>query len=102
MNRGEVWWAGSPEGKRRPYLILTRQAVIPHLHSVLAVPASTTVRGIPTEVALGPDDGMPAECVLQLDNLTLMPKLFLRDRITRLSRRQMDDVCGALRVATAC
>ena len=102
MNRGEVWWAESPEGKRRPYLVLTRQAAIPVLHSVLAVPATRTVRGIPSEVALDVDDGMPAACALSLDNLTVMPKSFLVDRVTRLGMDRMADVCTALRVATGC
>lgn len=102
VNRGEVWWAASPEGKRRPYLVLTRQSAVALVHSVLAVPASRTVRDIPTEVAVGPADGMPEACVLTLDNLTLMPKLFLKERVTRLSLRRMHEVCEALRIATGC
>ena len=51
VNRGEVWWAEHPDAGRRPYLVLTRQAAIPVLNRVLAVPATRTVRGIPTEVA---------------------------------------------------
>lgn len=102
VNRGEVWWAESPAGKRRPYLVLTRQTAIPVLHSVLAVPATRTVRHIPTEVALDGDDGMPAPCALSLDNVTVMPKLLLVEQVTRLGIDRMAEVCGALRVATGC
>ncbi|MDP3984953.1 MAG: type II toxin-antitoxin system PemK/MazF family toxin [Acidimicrobiia bacterium] len=102
MNRGEIWWAASPGGKRRPYLVLTRQAAIGRLHSVLAVPATTTVRQIPTEVGLNRADGMPSPCALSFDNLTLMPKSLLTERITRLSLARMEDVCRAVRVATGC
>jgi mRNA interferase MazF len=102
VKRGEVRWAVSPQGIRRPYLVLTRQTVVNALHSVLAVPATRTVRGIPTEVRLGLDDGMPEACVLSLDNVTLMPKAFLGERITRLSARRMRAVCQALQIATGC
>jgi mRNA interferase MazF len=102
VNRGEVWWAESPSAARRPYLVLTRQAAIPVLHSVIAVPATRTVRGIPTEVVLDVEDGMPRECALSLDNTTLMPNALLVERVTRLGLDRMAQVCQALRVATGC
>ena len=43
--QGEVWWAEHPDAGRRPFLVLSRQAAIPVLHSVLAVPATRTIRG---------------------------------------------------------
>lgn len=100
--RAEVWWAESPSEKRRPYLVLTRQSAIEHLHSVLAVPATRTVRGIPTEVPLDEDDGMPQPCALSLDNAVLMPKAFLLERQCRLTLDKMAEVCRALRIATGC
>src|SRR5216683_2304700 len=81
VGRGEVWWVEDPEAGRRPHLVLTRAPAIPVLHSLLAVPATTTVRRIPTEVRLSTEDGMPRACALSLDNLTLMPKAFFRERI---------------------
>ena len=45
---------------------------------------------------------MPDECVLSLDNATLMPKSFFRERICALRPETMDDVCRALAVATGC
>ncbi len=100
--RGEVWWAESPSAKRRPYLVLTRQAAIQHLHVVIAVPATRTVRHIPTEVGLGVDDGMPQPCALSLDHLATMPQAFLVKRICRLEIAKMAEVCRALGVATGC
>jgi mRNA interferase MazF len=100
--RGEVWWAELPDAGRRPYLVLTRQSAITALHSVLAAPATRTVRQIPTEVGLDRADGMPDECALSLDNLTVMPKEFFRERITRLSVERMNEVCRALTLATGC
>lgn len=102
MTRGEVWWVEDAEAGRRPFLILTREEALPVLHSLIGVPATRTVRGIPTEVALGPADGMPAECVLSLDNTTLLPKSYFVERICRLGLDRMRDVCSALGVATGC
>jgi mRNA-degrading endonuclease toxin of MazEF toxin-antitoxin module len=53
-------------------------------------------------VPLGPDDGMPTECVLSLDNTTLVPKVVFVERICRLSLERMREVCAALNVATGC
>ena len=102
MNRGEIWWAEHPEAGRRPYLVLTRQAAIPVLDRVLAVPATRTVRNIPSEVQLDEDDGMPEPCALSFDNITTMPKALLTNRISRVSVEKLDAICRALRAATAC
>ncbi len=82
--------------------MLSRQAVIEHLHSVLAVPATRTIRSIPTEVELGPEDGMPEHCALTLDNVVLMPKSLFTERVTRIGIERMVRVCEALRIATGC
>jgi mRNA interferase MazF len=100
--RSEIWWVEHPDAGRRPFLVLTRQAAIPVLNAVLAVPASRTIRQIPTEVVLDRDDGMPEECVLSLDNLTLVPKELFQARITRLPVERMSEVCRALTLASGC
>jgi mRNA interferase MazF len=102
VNRGEVWWLEHPDAGRRPACVLTRQAAIPVLTSVLVVPATRTVRGIPTEVALGPEDGMPDDCVLACDNVSVVPKALLVDRITRLRPGKLAQLCSALDVAAGC
>ena len=102
MNRGEVWWAEVPETGRRPFLIMTRDAAIAVLHSVLAAPVTKTVRGIPTELALTEEDGMPQECAATFDNLRVVPKAYLVDRITQLGPTRMREACGAARRALDC
>lgn len=100
--RGEIWWVEHPEAGRRPFLVLTRQAAIPVLNSVLGVPATRTIRQIPTEVVLDKADGMPEECALSLDNVTTVPKELFNARITRLSIGRMSEVCRALSLASGC
>jgi mRNA interferase MazF len=102
VNRGEVWWFEHPDAGRRPYLVLTRQAAIPVLNRVVAVPATKTIRDIPTEVKLDEGDGMPESCALSFDNITTMPKALLTTRICRVSVEKLEEMCRALRAATAC
>ncbi len=102
MTRGEMWWAETPEGGRRPHLILTRAAATDVLDRLLCVPATRTVRFIPTEVRLDGDDGMPQVCALTLDNIRPLPKAALRDFICTLSDERMHQVCRALSVAVDC
>jgi mRNA interferase MazF len=102
VNRGEVWWAEHPDAGRRPYLILTRQGAIPVLSRVLAVPATRTIRGIPTELVLDEDDGMPQRCALSFDNVVTMPKSLFTERICRLGVARLDQVCRVLRTAAGC
>lgn len=102
MRRGEVWWLEVPEAGRRPVCIVTREAAIDVLTSVLVAPATRTIRDIPTEVRLTKRDGMPSLCVLSFDNLVTVPKAFLTERITTVPEARMPELCEALRTATGC
>jgi mRNA interferase MazF len=100
--RGEIWWYEHPQAGRRPYLVLTRSEAVPVLEQVLGVPATRTVRGIPTEVRLDEADGLPVPCVLTLDNLSPIRPALCTRRIATLGPDRMREVCDALRAATAC
>jgi mRNA interferase MazF len=100
--RGEVWWHEHPDEGRRPYLILLRDAAIPVVNQLLAVPATRTRRGIPTEVDLDESDGMPQPCVLTLDNIRQVRPAYLTGRITSLGPERMRNVCDALHAAVGC
>lgn len=102
MRRGEVWWVERPGARRRPHLVLTRDAAIDRLATVLGVPATTTIRNIPSEVELGPEEGMPKPCALTLDNVRVLRKSYFVERICQLGPEPMDRVCRALNVATGC
>lgn len=81
---------------------MTRSTAIPVLHNLLAAPITRTVRGIPTEVPLGADDGMPSECAASFDNLRVVPKAYLVDRVCTLDAIRMVDACRALRASVDC
>ena len=100
--RGEVWWGEIESIGRRPFLVMTRSAAIPVLRSVLAAPVTRTVRNIPTELALGPDDGMPTACAASFDNLRVVAKAYLVDRQCTLEPARLVEACRALRAAVDC
>lgn len=100
LKRGEVWWAEPPEERPRPVLILTRDRAIGVMQRVLVAPLTTTVRDIPTEVALDHRDGVPRRCVVSLDNVAPLSKTCLVQRITQLSPQRMAEVRRALTRAT--
>lgn len=102
MRRGAVWWAEIPDTGRRPFLVMTREAAIPLLHSVIAAPVTRTVRGIPTELALSRDDGMPVDCAAAFDNLRVVPKAYLVEHITQLGPTRMQEACMAAKQALDC
>ena len=102
MRRGEVWWSDDPDDGRRPVFVLTRDVAISVLSRVTVVPATTTIRGLASEVRLGTTDGMPRECVLSFDNIRTVPKGVLSERLTTLGADRLHEVCRALRYATEC
>ncbi len=101
--RGEMWWCELPEIGRRPVVVLSRDAAIPRLRRVLIAPCTTTVRGLPSEVALEPgDDPVPRRSAVNLDSVESVSIGVLVDRLGRLSGERMGQVCAALEVAVDC
>jgi mRNA interferase MazF len=74
VRRGEVRWAEHPDWPRRPVLILTRDEAIDRMNAVFVILATTNIRGLPTEIELGAEDGMPRACVLNADNTATLAK----------------------------
>jgi mRNA interferase MazF len=75
VNQGEIWQFSFPHpNKRRLVLILTRQEVISHWHSITVAPITTTIRSIPSEVVIGPESGLRTTTAINLDNLATVPK----------------------------
>jgi mRNA interferase MazF len=97
-----VWWSEDPTLGRRPVLVLARDAALPVLKRPLVAPLTTRIRGIPTEVLLDEDDGLPRPCVVSLDNMLPFPVSLLTERITRLGPDRMEAVCQALQLAVDC
>lgn len=103
LNRGEIWlFSSSPPDKRRPVLVLSRQEVIPLLSTVMVAPVTSTVRGAPSEVAIGVEEGLKHESAVNLDHVQTVPKAQLKQFVGSLGRRKMGQVCRALAIAAGC
>lgn len=98
MNRGEIrWYTFRSPDKRRPMLILSRSSAVSFLPGITVAPLTTIIREIPTEVLLTPDnDGVPEECVVNLDNLQTIQKAQMGRLIATLSTSRMAEVEAAL------
>jgi mRNA interferase MazF len=78
VERGDVMWAdlGQPAG-RRPVCVLTRDAAIAVLTAITCAPITRTIRGIRSEVEIGPAEGLPDQSVVNCDNLITIPVALL-------------------------
>lgn len=100
MKRGEVWWAdlGPPAG-RRLVLLLSRDEAYSVRALVIVAVLTTRIRGIPSEVPLGPGDDLPRACVANLDTITPIAKASLNERLTSLSAEKLKTVEVAIHFA---
>ena len=85
--------------KARPVLILTRPLVRPHLTRVPVAPITGTVRGLSTEVPVGPRNGLDKESVVSVDNVVTIPVEALGRQIGFLFPDQEPALSTAIRNA---
>jgi len=97
VRRGEVWWAELPPPiGRRPVVLLSRDVAYRVRTSITIGIVARIARNIPVEVPLGKEDGMPQQCVVNLDDILTIPKARLTERITTLSPQKMPAVARAI------
>lgn len=97
MRRGEIWWAElAPPAGRRPVLLLSRDEAYSIRELVIVAPVTTRIRGIPSEILLNLEDGLPKPCVVNLDTITTIAKASLQGKLTDLSPEKLKSVEAAL------
>jgi mRNA interferase MazF len=90
MRRGEVWWANLPKPLgMRPVLLVSRDVAIRLREAVTVAQITTRIRDIPTEIPLGPQNGLKKKCVINCDVLTTIPKVLLVEPVATLSPEKM-------------
>jgi mRNA interferase MazF len=103
LNGGEIRLLERPRpDKRRPVLILSRPSLIPLLHTVTVAAGSSALRGTPTEVELGIEEGLKHTCCVNLCNLFTVRQGEVGAYVGTVSREKMTEVCRALAIACAC
>ena len=100
--QAELWLMETPNHKRRPVLIVSRDDVIPVLNNVVVAPVTSTVRDIPTCVPVGADEGIDHESVATFDNLVAVPKSVLTTRLGALGLGGKRQICDALAAMADC
>ena len=97
MKRGEIrWYRFARPDKKRPVLILTRDSILEYLAEVTVAPVTSTVRDIPSEVALSKRDGMTKACAVNCDHLQTVAKGKIGSCVTALSDDKMNRVAKAI------
>ena len=97
MSRGEIrWYRFAQLDKRRPVLVLTRDSALEFLGEVTVAPITSTVRDIPTEVLLAPEDGLPRTCAVNLDHLQTVSRGRIGSLVATLPDARMSEVREAL------
>ena len=85
--------------KTRPVVILTRELVRPHMARVTVAPITTTVRGLSTEVPIGPANGLDRAGVVSCDNIVTVPASVLGRQIGYLLPAQEAALTAAIQAA---
>lgn len=83
----------------RPVVVLTRELVRPHLDRVTVAPITSTVRGLSTEVAVGPANGLDRDGVISCDNIVTVPRTALGRQLGYLLPGQESALAVAIRAA---
>ena len=97
MKRGEIrWYKFAHPDKKRPVLILTRDSILEYFGEVTVAPVTSTVRDIPSEVALSKRDGMTRPCAVNCDHIQTVAKGKIGSRVTTLSNDKMTRVAKAI------
>ena len=97
MRRGEVRWYKFPQpDKKRPVVVLTRDSALGFLGEVTVAPVTSTIRDIPSEVLLGPADGMLRDCAVNLDHVQTVSRGKIGSLIAVLRPEKMEALRAAM------
>src|SRR3989442_15383733 len=103
VSRGEIWkYRLAAPDKKRPVVVLTRQEVIGLLHTVMVAPITSTIRGAPSEVPVGTNEGLKRDSAVNLDHVQTVDKRRLKGFVGSLGKVKLNAVCSALAIAIGC
>jgi mRNA interferase MazF len=101
--RGDIWlYRFAAPDKRRPVLVLSRPAALRLLRTAVVAPITTTIRGVPSEVLVGVEEGLKTASAVNLDHLYTVAQSDMRQWLGRFDERRMAEVCRALSTAMGC
>ncbi len=92
----------TPNQKRRPVLVVSRNEVIEVVNNVIVAPVTSTIRDIPTCIPVGANEGIDHDSVATFDNIAAIPKSVLTTRLGQLSSTGRQQICEALAAIADC
>ncbi len=97
MRRGDVYWyrCRFPD-KKRPVVVLTRSDLLGHLGTATVAAVTSTIRRTASEVVVGPAEGLPRPCAINLHNVFTVPKTEIGPYLAGLSPAVMAELDRAL------
>ena len=100
--QAELWLMETPNQKRRPVLVVSRDEVIPVLNNVVVAPVTSTIREIPTCIRVGAEEGIDHDSVATFDSVAAVPKSVLTTRLGTLGVGGRRRICEALDAVANC
>lgn len=85
--------------KTRPVVVLTREAARATMTKVTVAPITSTIKGLSSEVPVGPDNGLESDSVVSLDNVVTIPVGLLGRTVGFLSSHQEELLAKAVVLA---
>lgn len=85
----------------RPAVLISRNQAYRVRQAVTVVPLTQTIRQLPVEVSLGPEDGIRRRSVANADSLATIPKNDVLDYLATLSPEKLKAVEQAIKFALA-
>jgi mRNA interferase MazF len=86
---------------RRPGALLSRDEAYSIRSAVTVAEMTTKIRAIPVEFFVGPEEGLPKKCVINIDTIVTVHKDLLFKRIALLQKAQIKLINQAIWFALA-
>jgi mRNA interferase MazF len=100
--QGDLWLMETPNGKRRPVLIVTRNEAIAVLNNIVVAPVTSTIRTIPSTIPVGRPEGIDHDSVASFDNLAAVPRSVFTHKLGELDPARHHEICTALDALADC
>jgi mRNA interferase MazF len=102
VKQGDIWLVEQSHRTGRPALVVTRSEAISVLTEIVVAPITSTLRNIPTCIAVGRSEGLDHDSVVSFDQLRCVPKSALTVRLGELEHGRRHEICSALAALSDC
>jgi mRNA interferase MazF len=103
VKRGELYRVRRPPGDAKPartFVVVSRQALVDsNFSTVVCAPVFSERHGLPTQVPVGPAEGLKHDSAIQCDGLMSIEKSRLTDFVGELSPVRLRELDAALSAA---